>query len=561
MVPFAQGRDWSVNGTTTRASARKAARAVMAARAFSTMAAGGTNASSRADGSPGGAEAADISNVGEGSASDQARGSLSCRMSMEARAQEDGGEASDTDWAGERSFYRLAEERNKYKLMGVVVNDTEKLLELVGSWMLSGEWYQQPPQTISAGMTAAFGLLGTQGFTGESGPYGCVVYRADGIEVIIAYQNSFSGQKIAGSVFTTGRLRMPDGGVDPAAMEECTRDLLRMNSQLNAEDSCHISWVPPPFASKREGREAPRAQWVLSDEPSVVLRQLRPLLERAGRSMLVCVENCTPYPLQLDDQQTKSGMWRTLPPSLIKAGTLQLPTVAVFATESTGAGTDAQITLTVDIPMVDESTSMEAGHGPVDAVCESGERDEGDETGGESAQTETVAAAAKTGGVRRTTVTLRWVNPKVSVTQRKSVEVKTSFQHSSASSSAVGETNAVVYWDEPEQRDTSRVTFRVVLERDAEEIDYTPLSSSSDPSALDEYRMRFTPIPTLDPLDGSAPPQLELTPIAAPAEEGVPPDVSAEEGSSDNAWDPQCPRCEEMEAMCGICLSRANASS
>lgn len=532
MVQFAQGRDWSVNGTTTRASARKAARAVMAARAFGTMGKDGTNASNPADGSSGGLDAADVSSIANRSASDQARGSLSCRMTIEARAQEDGSEASDTDWAGERSFYRLAEERSKYKLMGVVVNDTEKLLELVGSWMLTGEWYQPPPQTISAGMTAAFGLLGTQGF-GESGPYGCVVYRADSIEVIIAYQNSFSGQKIAGSVFTTGRLRMPDGGVDPDAMEECTRDLLKMNSQLNAEDSCHISWVPPPFASKREGREAPRAQWVLSDEPSVVLRQLRPLLERAGRSMLVCVENCTPYPLQLDAHQTKSGMWRTLPPSLIKAGTLQLPTVAVFATESTGAGTDAQVTLTVDIP--NESTSTEAGYGPMDAVCESGERDEGYETGERNAQTKTAATDAKTGGVRRTTVNLRWVNPKVSVTQRKSVEIKTSFQHSSASPAVAGEANAVVYWDEPEQRDTSRVTFRVVLERDAVEIDYTPLSYSSDPSALEEYRKRFTPIPTLVPLDGSAPPQLDPTPTAVPAEEGVPPDVSAEEGRSDTA--------------------------
>lgn len=72
-------------------------------------------------------------------------------------------------------------------------------------------------------MTAAWGVLGTQGFTGESGPYGCVVYRGRGIEVIIAYQNSFGGQKIAGSVFTTGRLRLPDGGIDPAALEACTR--------------------------------------------------------------------------------------------------------------------------------------------------------------------------------------------------------------------------------------------------------------------------------------------------------------------------------------------------
>lgn len=30
--------------------------------------------------------------------------------------------------------------------MAVFVNDTEKILEYVDSWMLSGEWYQRPPQ-------------------------------------------------------------------------------------------------------------------------------------------------------------------------------------------------------------------------------------------------------------------------------------------------------------------------------------------------------------------------------------------------------------------------------
>lgn len=523
---ISEGRDWSVDGTRTRASARKAVRAVMAANALNAFSAGGA---------PGGVEAADASTVRamlEGSASDQARGSLSCRMSMDARAQEDGSEASDADWAGERTFLRLAEERSKYKLMQVMVNDTDKLLEYVGSWADGGEWYQPPPQTINAGTTAAWGVLGTQGFAGESGPYGCVVYRADGIEIIIAYQSTFSGQKIAGSVFTTGRLRTPDGGIDPGAMQECTRDLLGMNSQVNAEDSCHISWVPIPFASKKEGREAPRAQWVLSDEPSVVLRQLRPLLERAGRSMLVCIENCTPYPLQLDDQQTKSGMWRTLPPSLIKAGAPQLPTVAVFATESTGAGTDAQITLTIDIPILTTASQ---------------------ESEAESAATDTAAMATTAGGVRRTTVMLRWVNPKVS--RLKVVEVKTSFQHLSAASDSAGESNVVVYWDEPEQRDTSRVTFRVALQRYAEEIHYTP-TSTADPVALVKYREQFSPIPTLDPPSRGS----TLAPaLTASAEEGVPPD--GEEVTSDTPWNPSCPRCEEMEEMCGICLSRANGSS
>lgn len=108
----AEGRDWSVNGTSTRANARIAARAAIAAKAISANVTSGSNASSSA----GGVTVADCSGVKlmpEGSASNQARGSLSCRMSMEARAKADGGDASDTDWAADRSFHRLAEDRSK----------------------------------------------------------------------------------------------------------------------------------------------------------------------------------------------------------------------------------------------------------------------------------------------------------------------------------------------------------------------------------------------------------------------------------------------------------------
>jgi len=288
---LAEGRDWSVNGTSTRASARKAMRAAAAAGVF---AAAGASSPGGASG-VGGADAARVSEMLEaaGGSIDVARTSIGRPV---ARAPEDGCEVSDSDWDGERSFAQLAQHRSKYKLMGVLINDTDKLLEYVGSWSDGGEWYQPPPQTIKPGVTASWGMLGSQAFTGESGPYGCVVYRADGIEVIIAYQNTFGGQKIAGGVYTTGRLRMPGGEVDPGALQESTRELVKMNSQLNAEDGCHVAWIPPPFASKNEGQEPPRAQWVLSDDPSVVLRQLRPLLERAGRSMLVCVENTMPYP-------------------------------------------------------------------------------------------------------------------------------------------------------------------------------------------------------------------------------------------------------------------------
>ena len=65
------------------------------------------------------------------------------------------------------------------------------------------------------------------------------------------------------------------------------------------------AWQPPPFASKNAG-EPPRCQWILSEEPAVVMRHLRPLLESAKRSMLVAVENCTPVTLELDKQHTTS---------------------------------------------------------------------------------------------------------------------------------------------------------------------------------------------------------------------------------------------------------------
>lgn len=255
--------------------------------------------------------------------------------------------------------------------------------------------------------------------------------------------------------------------------------------------------------------------------------------------MIVCIENCTPYPLQLHDVQTNSGMWRTMAPSLIKAGAPLLPTLAVFATESIGAGTDAQITLKIDIPVSSANVQDQAPtslaepepdprssdalandnpEGLCDEKSPTAERGEGTATEGGAAQVNTASITTKAGSVRRTTVVLRWVNPKIG--KRKWVEVKTSFQQSSARSAAADDTNVVIYWDEPEQRDTSRVTFRAMLEPNAEEIYY---SSSSDPSVSEKYRKRFSPIPVLD-LGGESP---------SSAEEGVPPD--SEEVGSGNA--------------------------
>ena len=229
-------------------------------------------------------------------------------------------------------------------------------------------------------------------------------------------------------------------------------------------------------------------------------------------------------------------MWRTLPPCLIKAGYPHLPTVAVFATESVGAGTDAQITLTVDIPMDVEAAAADGGGGGGDV-----------------------------GGVWRATIMLRWVNPKIGM-MGKWVEVVTSFRGRDSGSKQAGRDGGkdlvpVVYWDEPEQRDTSRVSFRIALEPLADvadaggggggQIQYMPSNLSAE-QQTQKAKSRFSSIPPLPP-----PPTSSLTPPPGDAatEEGVPPEQEQQQ------WDPDCPRCVEMEAMCGICLNARSRQS
>ena len=206
-----------------------------------------------------------------------------------------------------------------------------------------------------------------------------------------------------------------------------------------------------------------------------MMRHLRPLLESAKRSMLVAVENCTPVTLQLDKQHTTSGMFRTHPPDQIVPGLPHEPKVSVFATESAGAGTDAFVTYTLDIPV-----DVSRGGSRVSAGV-----------GGQA-------------GVARATVMLRWVNPWMNSAKGKWVEVVTQFDCSPG---------PVVHWDEPEQRDSSKVTFRIELQEGATQMRYNPDSPSFDPN----LKGRFSPLPPLPPPPGEAQPQ------AAPVEEGVPP--------------------------------------
>ena len=206
-----------------------------------------------------------------------------------------------------------------------------------------------------------------------------------------------------------------------------------------------------------------------------MMRHLRPLLESAKRSMLVAVENCTPVTLQLDKQHTTSGMFRTHPPDQIVPGLPHEPKVSVFATESAGAGTDAFVTYTLDIPV-----DVSRGGSRVSAGV-----------GGQA-------------GVARATVMLRWVNPWMNSAKGKWVEVVTQFDCSPG---------PVVHWDEPEQRDSSKVTFRIELQEGATQMRYNPDSPSFDPN----LKGRFSPLPPLPSPPGEAQPQ------AAPVEEGVPP--------------------------------------
>ena len=204
-----------------------------------------------------------------------------------------------------------------------------------------------------------------------------------------------------------------------------------------------------------------------------MMRHLRPLLESAKRSMLVAVENCTPVTLQLDKLHTTSGMFRTHPPDQVVPGLPHEPKVAVFATESAGAGTDAFVTYTLDIPV-----DVSRGGSRVSAGV-----------GGQA-------------GVARATVMLRWVNPWMNSAKGKWVEVMTQFDCSPG---------PVVHWDEPEQRDSSKVTFRIELEEGATQLRYNPDSPSFDRS----LNGRFSPLPPLPSPPGEA--------QAAPVEEGVPP--------------------------------------
>lgn len=82
-------------------------------------------------------------------------------------------------------------------------------------------------------------------------------------------------------------------------------------------------------------------------------------------------------------------MFRTDPPASIPAGRPNAPAIVVFASESTGAGTEASVTYLANIP-------RECG-------------------------------AVLAGAATQATVRLRWINPKINGKRGKWLEVETSF--------------------------------------------------------------------------------------------------------------------------------------
>ena len=151
------------------------------------------------------------------------------------------------------------------------------------------------------------------------------------------------------------------GNLSKLLKEQC-KSRLGSSARVRAVDEYHVAWTPPPFKLK-VAREPPRCQWLLSVDPVVNARQLRPLLARsvaakvlcpnhlgswstatglppsrmaritsdcgaccrAARSVLVTVENCTPLPLHLADFKAGYGMFRTDPPAVIPAGRPDAP--------------------------------------------------------------------------------------------------------------------------------------------------------------------------------------------------------------------------------------------
>ena len=345
---------------------------------------------------------------------------------------ETGGDADASFWA--RPVDQLRGQKNA--LLHILVNNTGQPLTRVDfEYNDSGKWYEEPPAGIGAVSTAVWASCGAAGPLGIStGTCGAVVFRAPGeFDVVLAYSRPVLGDdKVGGGVFAGGfvtaqklsRKATPGHNSSRCSYDRLVDTMQMASPQVRAHKGVHIAWhgaaeLPGSFPQHRKwGVRC--AVFVLSDEPPQIEKLLRPLIQKAKRSMLVRVENHTLLPLRKRGEKSPSGQWRTEAPDVIPG-----ETSTIFATESTGGGTDACVTYAVSIA------------------------------------TGAVTAEAL--------VMLRWVSPLVA-TKGVYVEVSTEFSCSPG---------LVVEWEGPQQQDNSEVCFKVRTEAGAQPGRFHPEKGST----------------------------------------------------------------------------------
>ena len=258
---------------------------------------------------------------------------------------ETGGDADASFWA--RPVDQLRGQKNA--LLHILVNNTGQPLTRVDfEYNDSGKWYEEPPAGIGAVSTAVWASCGAAGPLGIStGTCGAVVFRAPGeFDVVLAYSRPVLGDdKVGGGVFAGGfvtaqklsRKATPGHNSSRCSYDRLVDTMQMASPQVRAHKGVHIAWhgaaeLPGSFPQHRKwGVRC--AVFVLSDEPPQIEKLLRPLIQKAKRSMLVRVENHTLLPLRKRGEKSPSGQWRTEAPDVIPG-----ETSTIFATESTGGG-------------------------------------------------------------------------------------------------------------------------------------------------------------------------------------------------------------------------------
>ena len=331
------------------------------------------------------------------------------------QVEEDGRQADLRFWGGS-----MRESKNA--LLCILVNNTQQLLARVGKFEDSGMWLKPPAEAIGAFSTVAWASAGSPGLMGvTTGTSGAIAFRGANFDVVVAYSRPVLGDdRVGGGVFRAGFVTQAKLSRKAAVghnSSRCSYDrLLSVNASLPASGGVHVAWHSPGGTQTSGASgvllEHPRlgvpfVVFVVSDQPPQIERLLQPILARSQRSMLVRVENHAWMPLEKRADKTHSGMWKTEAPEVIPP-----ESTVIFASESTGTGTDAHVTYAMSI--------------------------------------------ATSGVTAEALVTLRWVNPLVNTGAKgdfargKYVDITTEFSCSPG---------LVVEFDGPSQVDNSTVTF------------------------------------------------------------------------------------------------------